>query len=103
MKQIEFFIPNQKVEQIDQFLKQNSAVPDCGACEVLETITIPIQNTPLEVDLKVVNSDSGPYLDVVLYENGNEIATLPPGYDSIKGEYTFDIDGEEIWITVLGS
>lgn len=102
MKQIKFPIEKSRILQLDELIKSTTAIENCGECEVLDTITIPIPDSVLEVDIKVVNSESGPYVDVVLFENGHEVACLPPAYDSVEGEYAFELDGEEILISVEG-
>jgi len=43
------------------------------------------------VDLNLINGDkeSGPYLDVVLFDGGEEVQTLPPSRTKLEGTYKF--------------
>ena len=82
-------------------------VADAGPDEVLLEVTTAVEGPPtrdgLEVDVKVVNSESGPYIDAVLFEDGREVYALPPSFDSICGEYIFEVDGYEIVVQVAKS
>lgn len=58
----------------------------------ITSATILLDNN-MSVDFNLVNgnSDSGPYLDVVLFdENGCEIESLPPFAEKMEGSYSFD-------------
>lgn len=69
-----------------------SAKRDC----VIDCITIDFGNG-IEADIKLVNSSwtppeedgCGPYIDAVLFENGQEIECLEPS-DELLGEYIFE-------------
>lgn len=88
------------VEVINEVLSLSQAVPESGFDEVLFLFTKEIPNTDFEVDIKVVNSDSGCYVDAVLFEDGHEVMCLEPSYDSIEGQYIFDLDEESIVVEV---
>jgi len=48
-----------------------------------------------EVDYILVNGtkDSGPWMDVIVYDNdGNEAYIFPPDREKVNGEYIFEID-----------
>lgn len=54
------------------------------------------------MDIKVVNSESGPFVDAVLFRDGHEVCLLEPGFDSIRGEYRFEVEGYSIVVEVAG-
>ena len=74
-------------------LKQTRRIDGHG--EIIETFTAAFPGGSYEVDIKIVNGDdyAGPYVDAVLFEDGNEICVLEPG-DTLEGEYWFWLGGE---------
>lgn len=50
--------------------------------------TFGISYGDIEIDIKITKSNSGPYIDTILFENGEEIATLEPRY-KLLGHYLF--------------
>jgi hypothetical protein len=96
-------IPKNVCEEVDGFLSGSSEVPDAGDSEVLLTVSTEVlgPREGLEVDIKVINSESGPYVDAVLFENGSEVYALEPSFEHIRGEYLFELDGEEILVEIV--
>ena len=96
-------VSKQICEDVDGFLS-GSRVVDRGADEVLLTVSTEVEGPRpgLEVDIKVVNSESGPYVDAVLFENGSEVYALEPSFEQLRGEYRFELDGETILVEIVG-
>ena len=58
-----------------------------------ETFTAKFGNG-IESDIKVFDSPNGPWIDPVLFTNGNEIVTLEAQY-VLLGEYPFEYKGNK--------
>lgn len=97
-------IPKDLCEQVNGFLVGNSVVLDAGKDEILLAVSTGVEGVTgragLEVDIKVVNSESGPYIDAVLFEGGLEVCCLEPSFEQFDGEYKFFLDEQEIVILV---
>ena len=95
----ELFIPQKTIDEMNEMLLQKSRIDGYG--ELIETFTACFPGGSYEVDIKVVNGDeqSGPYVDAVLFEDGNELAVLEPG-DNICGEYWFWLRGESYEVII---
>ena len=67
----------------------------------------------IEADIKVCGVDSTedwkkegeatPYVDAVLFDNGNEVGLLEPAFDTLDGEYLFEYNGEKYQVIVKKS
>lgn len=55
------------------------------------------------VDFNLVNGDdeAGPYLDVVLFDDGEEVQTLPPERTQLEGTYKFYDSYEKRELTLI--
>jgi len=55
------------------------------------------------VDFNLVNGDkeAGPYLDVVLFDGGEEVQTLPPERNQLEGTYKFYDSVEKRDLTLI--
>jgi hypothetical protein len=55
------------------------------------------------VDFNLVNGDkeAGPYLDVVLFDGGEEVQTLPPERTQLEGTYKFYDPVEKRELTLI--
>jgi hypothetical protein len=55
------------------------------------------------VDFNLVNGDdeAGPYLDVVLFDDGEEVQTLPPTRIQLEGTYKFYDSYEKRELTLI--
>lgn len=93
-------ISTQLTDSINDLLKMNESLSDCGNGEILFTFTSIIENSTYEVDIKVVNSDSGPYVDAVLFDENLEVFSLEPSFERIDGEYIFDLEDCTITVNV---
>ena len=80
-------IPEHEVVMIQDWLDSDEAVPDTGECETIKIYTAEFADE-VEVDIKVVNGDTGPYIDAVIFEDGNEIGFLEVG-ETLLGVYDF--------------
>ena len=72
------------------WLAESCAVGDAGRDEVLHTETTDF-GFGWEADIKIVNSESGPYVDAVLFHNGCEVMCLEPEFEQFDGQYMFNI------------
>ncbi len=85
------------LEQIEVLLSKGGYVEDAGPDEVMNTFTAIFPNY-IEADIKFCNGD-GPYIDAVLFKEGNEVNVLEPS-DSLEGEYPFQHEGKEYMVVV---
>lgn len=85
-------IPAAEADEIQGWLDTDKQVPDSGRDEVLRTYTA-IFDDGVESDIKVCNGDTGPYIDSVMFEDGNEIGFLEVR-DTLLGVYDFRDDQE---------
>ena len=81
-------MPEDELEALEELLRRDSAVEDAGDCEVLRTLTFDFGGG-IEADVKVCNGDTGPWVDSVLFEHGDEVQVLEPS-DMLAGEYPFE-------------
>ena len=67
-----------------------------------ETFTFTVSfEDEIEADVKlVICEDDTPYIEGVLFENGNQIACTEPDYNSILGEYNFEYNDKEYEVIV---
>ena len=80
-------VPAKEVEEIQAWLDSGKQIPDAGETETVKTYTAVFLND-IEADIKVCNGDTGPYVDAVLFEAGNEIMFLEVGA-TLLGTYYF--------------
>jgi len=72
------------------WLAESCAVGDAGRDEVLHTASTDF-GSGWEADIKIVNSEDGPYVDAVLFHNGSEVMCLEPEFEQFDGQYIFDV------------
>jgi hypothetical protein len=89
MKTITISIPKKEVKEMNAIARRSTPLPDTGECEVIKTYTADFGNG-WEADIKVCNGDP-PFIDPVLFENGNEVAVIEVT-DTLEGEYIFDVE-----------
>lgn len=93
-------ISKAEAEQIQDWLDDDHPIPDCGHCEVVQRWTAKF-NDVFEADIKLCNGNTGPYLDCILFENGNECDLIEPQYD-ILGDFPFqDREGNHYIATIV--
>ena len=71
--------------------------------DIILTKTIKFGHAGYEADIKVCNTDdkdSTPYVDAVLFQNGNEVTCLEPSFETLDGEYHFYLPGHELVGTI---
>lgn len=85
-------------KEIQDFLNKDVPVPDAGLDEVMNTFTVNFCKG-IEADIKFCNGDTGPWIDAVLFEHGQEVQVLEPS-DMLLGEYPFEHNGKE-YIAIL--
>lgn len=91
-------VPTLEADIIQRWLDSEKTIPDAGRCEVVTTYTA-IFGGGIEADIKVCNSESSPYIDAVLFEDGCEIALLDVS-DILLGEYIFMVDEDTYTVLV---
>lgn len=80
-------VPEHEAVMIQDWLDSGKMVPDAGECETIKKYTVAFAEQ-VEADIKVVNGDSGPYIDAVWFDDGCEIGFLEVG-ETLLGEYIF--------------
>lgn len=100
MKIAKLEISKSKREEINKMLELNEAV---GGKElngvIIESFTAKVEDTSLEVDIKLVDTEDGPYLDIILFEDGYEMYCLEPQYE-LNEEYEFEYEGEPLKVLI---
>ena len=94
-------IDERKAKEYQALLDRTAYDPESSKDDVIETFSGTFKNG-FEVDIKVVNGDteSGAYIDPVLFdENNNEVGLCDPS-DTLLGEYRFDV-GENIYYVIV--
>lgn len=76
-----------EADMIQAWLDSNQPIPDVGLTETIKIYTA-VFMVDFEVNIKVCNTEIGPYVDVVLFEAGNEILCLEVRY-TLLGTYYF--------------
>jgi hypothetical protein len=87
------------VNTANGFIRRNKTVEDAGKSEILHKVTVDfgmIEGCHYEADIKVVNSENGPYVDPVLFRDGNEVCVIEPASGRLDGEYIFLVDINEV-------
>lgn len=93
-------LPRDLLRKYNELLESSDSAEDAGKTELLHTITTAIENTEYEVDIKIVNSESGCYVDAVLFHNNHEVMCLEPSYERLEGDYIFEDGDTTIKITI---
>jgi len=91
MHSVVITIPKEDANDFQIILDTPGGLLDAGRDQVIKTYTANFGNG-IEADIKICNvddPDSSPYIDAVLFQDGNEVAVLEPG-DTLIGEYIFD-------------
>lgn len=83
-------IPENEAAIIQKWLDSNKPISDAGEIETVKCFTA-IFDDGIEVDIKVCNSDTGPYIDAVMFEDNCEIGFLEVR-DTLIGIYDFRED-----------
>lgn len=74
-----------------KMLARSTALPDCDPDGTIETLAAEFPNG-YQVDLKLCNGDTGPWLDAVLFDQqGRELCCLAPDHVALTGEYRFAV------------
>ena len=82
-------IAENEANRIQNWLDQNEPHPSYGECETIRRYVVPFIDEPdIEVEIKICNSDSGPYVDAIMFEAGCEIGFLEPR-NTFLGVYDF--------------
>ena len=91
-------IPSEQLKNLNKLLSQLERSPDYKDASVIETFTAKFDNG-IEADIKVVNGD-GPYIDPVLFKNGNEVQCLQDPSESLEGEYIFEYKNQQYVVVI---
>lgn len=94
-------LSSETIDFINNTLALKSAHPDFKHDHLIYSFTVSLCDA-YEVDFKLVNGDdeSGPYLDVVLFDDGMEVCSLEPNREKIEGEYILWDSIEDRYFTV---
>ena len=90
-------------DYFNRFLAMKKGSPDHKRDRQIASHTVLLSDT-YSVDFNLVNGDSeaGPYLDVVLFDdNGEEVQTLPPERNQLEGTYKFYDSVEKRELTLI--
>lgn len=91
-------VPSTEADIIQRWLDSEKPISEAGRCEVVTTYTAKFGDG-IEADIKVCNSESSPYIDAVLFEDGFEIGLLDVS-DVLLGEYIFIVDDNTYTVLV---
>lgn len=89
--------------QLNGWLAQHTAVAGYKETAVLYSLPVCFAKNPegnIEADIKVCNGDTGPYIDAVLFCDGNEQAVLEPSFEQFEGTYIFHYAGNKYQVTI---
>lgn len=84
--------------KLNSLLKQTERSPDYKDASTIKVFTAKFGNN-IEADIKVVNGD-GPYVDPVLFDNGNEVSCLQDPSETLEGEYIFEYKNQTFTVVV---
>lgn len=86
----------------NRFLAMKKGSPEHKRDAQIASKTILLSDTYF-VDFNLVNGDkeAGPYLDVVLFDDGEEVQTLPPERTQLEGIYKFYDSVEKRELTLI--
>jgi hypothetical protein len=90
-------LPTQEVKQYQELLELNESAEGYGRDGVIESYTVHFDDG-IDADITLVNTDSGPYLNCVLFdEHGEEFALIEPQFTlAQKFVWTTYDNGEEV-------
>jgi len=99
----EISITQNVLKQLNLLLSKTCGDDNSGKEEILwscSQIVSDDRGVILEIDVKIVNSGDGPYIDAVLFENNKEVYCLEPSFEAVEGEYLFEHKGEIIGLKI---
>ena len=99
-KYIVVAIDKRIMQEMQKLLDKDMPVEDAGSDEVMNTFTVDFGDG-IEADIKFCNTDNGPYIDAVLFNQGSEVFVLDPQY-IFEGEYSFEFGGVNYTLTIKG-
>jgi len=89
-------VPASEYDQLEKFLMQEEAVSDAGRDEVLGCYTGKFEDG-IQVDVKVVNSEDGPWSEAVFFnKRGSEIGCTEV-YDTLGGLFECKVKNGFHW------
>lgn len=90
-----------KYDQLALYLQEQKLVTDAGRDEILFEQTVRFKGD-MEMDIKVVNSEDGPWTEGVLYRGPSEVGMTSVG-DSLDGEFIISYGEQEYCVVVKRS
>ena len=93
-------IDKEEIEWYQRLLDGDKPIPECGLDDVYETWTANF-GKGIEVDIKLVNTSNGPYIDAILFAGGIEMVVLEPQY-VLLGEYPFEHNDKNYIVNIKG-
>jgi len=90
------------ITELNKVLSLDKGSADYADDSLISRFTVAL-GEGFEVDIKVVNGDesAGPYVDAVLFQHGQEIYCLEPSFETIEGEFNFEIGEQDFSIEVI--
>jgi hypothetical protein len=83
-------------EELDRCLALTEALKDTKETATIHTFSGKFENG-FEIDLKVCNGDTGPWIDLILFDEGTEVcADAPDPEGGLLGEFEL-YDGEDTY------
>lgn len=90
-----FVIAKDRAVQWNNMLAAHRQVDAAGEAEVIDQFSVNFGDG-WEADIKLVNGDTGPYIDAVLFLGGHEVLALDPSFETINGDYHWEpVDDED--------
>ena len=85
-------------QEIQTLLDKDVAVEDAGSDEIMNTFTVDFGDG-IQVDINFINTDSGPYLDAILFNQGSEVYVAEPSWQLV-GEYDLMFGDTQYILTI---
>jgi len=84
-------VDNKYAKEVQKHIDDNKPLDeDIGEmCNRTDKVFTAKFGNKVEADIKVVDTDSGPWIDATLFDNGSEQVTIEPQY-ALLGEYSFE-------------
>jgi hypothetical protein len=98
-------IPKVEMDEYNAIIKGEGAI--VGE-HTIATFTAKFEHG-IEADIKICGvkesadaeeDECTPYIDAVLFEDGNEVCVIEPCFDSLDGEYIFDYNNKQYRVTI---
>jgi hypothetical protein len=99
MKIVKIKVKHRTLDTLNAILATERPDLETGIDDIIQTFTANFGNG-IEADIKVCNGD-GPYIDPVLFEDGNEVVVGEPSW-ILDGVYDFEYMNEIYRVVIEG-